>query len=101
MILSGGIFLILLVFFMRGCGRYGEVNKATFSHAKALFSVCNRKDTERLELCATMIQEAATEGQISATEASYLSGIIAKAREDDWTEALAMSRQLMTDQIDM
>lgn len=92
--------LAIVVFLVRGCMHYGEVNAATYEHAKALYSICNRKDAQRLEVCAAMIEEAATAAQISQTETAYLNDIITTARDRNWTDALAMSRQLMVDQID-
>lgn len=100
LLLSGVLALTAIVFFVQGCGQYGKVNEVTYEHAKALYSVCNRRDSKRLEICANMIAEAAANQQISNAETSYLTGIIEAARNDDWKESLAMSRQLMVDQLE-
>ena len=92
--------LLAFVVFARGCGHYGTVNELAFEHAKALYSVCNRKDSQRLEVCSKMIEEASSASRISNTETTYLNDIIATARRDQWNEALAMTRQLMVDQIE-
>ena len=92
--------LTAIVFFARGCGRYDEVNELSYAHAKALFSICNRKDKQRLEVCADMITTATQNKKLSSTEASYLNDIIAVARKDQWQDAHAMARQLMVDQVD-
>lgn len=95
------LFLVATVtIWVRGCRQYGEVNAVTFEHAKALYSVCNRHDSERLEICATMIESAAADQQISTTEAGYLRNIILAARGESWDDAQLMARQLMTDQAD-
>lgn len=95
----GLLLLAATVFFVQGCGRYETVNAATYEHAKALYSVCNRRDRQRLEVCANMIAEAAANDELSRTERSYLTAIIEAARKNLWKESLAMSRQLMVDQL--
>lgn len=97
-ILAGVFVLVAVVIGARGCGHYGEVNVATFRHAKALYSVCNRRDVARLETCAKMIAEAETSAEISSNEASYLREIVATAQVEEWQEAQVMARQLMADQ---
>jgi hypothetical protein len=99
-VVLAGLILVTLGVLMRGCGHYDKVNVATYEHAKALFSVCNRRDTNRLELCSKMIEEAAAAERISATEQSYLNDIIETARHERWEQALAMTRQLMVDQVE-
>ena len=98
----GGIALLLmLVVCVRGCGHYGEVNAATYEYGKALYSVCNRHDAERLEKVATMIDSALHNGEISTTEAGWLNGIVKEARATKWEKAMVMSRQLLTDQSEL
>ena len=63
---AGAALLVSFVFFVRGCGQYAEVNEVTYEHAKALYSVCNRRDSERLEVCETLIVEAAANQQLHA-----------------------------------
>lgn len=99
LIAAGVALLVFFAFFVRGCGQYPEVNEVTYEHAKALYSVCNRRDSEHLEVCETLIVEAAANQQLSRTETSYLTDIIDTARNGEWAEALAMSRQLMQDQV--
>ena len=100
LLLAGFLLLAAFVFFVQGCSQYGKVNEVTYEHAKALYSVCNRRDSQRLEVCANMIAEAAANHELSRTETSYLTGIIEAARNDQWKESLAMSRQLMVDQLE-
>ena len=99
--------VILLALFVailmgtRGCGRYGEVSQLTFEHAKALYGACNSRRHDRLAACATMVSEAESSHQISASEARYLRDIIAIGNAEEWEDAQAMARQLMTDQADL
>lgn len=99
LILAGLLLLVAIAFGARGCGHYSTVNEVTYEHAKALYSVCNRQDIQRLQTCAEMIAKAEQDDQISSTEAAYLNEIIEVARNEQWEESLAMSRQLMVDQV--
>lgn len=99
LLFAGLLLLAATVFFVQGCGQYDTVNATTYEHAKALYSACNRRDRQRLEVCANMIAEAAANDELSSTEKSYLTDIIEAARNDQWDESLAMSRQLMVDQL--
>jgi PBP1b-binding outer membrane lipoprotein LpoB len=98
----GGIaVLLMLVVGVRGCGHYGEVNSTTYEYGKALYSVCNRRDAERLEKVAAMIDSAMQKGEISKTEAGWLREIVDEARGTEWEKAMVMSRQLLSDQSDL
>ncbi len=97
-LLLGVSALIAVVIGARGCGHYGEVNLATFGHAKALYSICNRRDIARLEASEAMIDEAETSAEISSKEAGYLREIVAAAQAQNWQEAQSMARSLMADQ---
>jgi len=90
--------LVAIIVGTRGCGRYGEVSQLTFKHAKGLYGACNSRQHDRLKACATMVSEAESSHQISATEAGYLRDIIAVGNAEKWEDAQAMARQLMTDQ---
>ena len=78
--IGGIVVLLMLVVGARGCGHYGEVNSTTYEYGKALYSVCNRRDAERLEKVAAMIDSAMENGKISKTEARSLQGIVNEAR---------------------
>lgn len=94
------LLLAVVAVCVRGCGHYGEVNAKTFGHAKALYSICNRRDAEWLDASEGMIAESESSAEISSKEAGYLREIIATARAEDWQEAQQMARQLMSDQAD-
>tara|TARA_R110002111_G_C6007511_1_gene374225 strand:- start:366 stop:635 length:270 start_codon:yes stop_codon:yes gene_type:complete len=84
---------------LSGCG-YPEVSPRTYEISKALYSVCNQKSQERLEIVTKLIQSSLENKEISASEADWLNGIIAQAREGDWQSASKEVRQMMEDQID-
>ena len=63
--------------------------------------MCNRRDAERLEKVAAMIDSAMENGKISKTEAGWLQGIVNEARATEWEKAMLMSRQLLSDQSDL
>lgn len=86
--------------FTNGCREYGAVNAVTYQYGKALYSACNARSHDRLDLCLTMIETAEDNHEISGTEAAYLRGITAKAQAEEWDAAQAMARQLMVDQVD-
>lgn len=95
--ISVGVVLIA-GFVIRGCGKYPEVSQQTYEHAKALYAICNRKDTDRLATCSRMIEEAEAKEVITSSEASYLREIVTAAEADQWKDAQLMARQLMSDQ---
>lgn len=90
--------LLLVCLLVTGCG-YPEVSPAAYDCAKALYSVCNRKDAPRLDAVEDAIRDAESQGDITATEAGWLRAIVAEARNERWEEAAAEARQLMTDQV--
>lgn len=89
----------LMMIPLSGCG-YPEVSPRTYEISKALYSVCNQKSQERLEIVTKLIQSSLENKEISASEADWLNGIIAQAREGDWQSASKEVRQMMEDQID-
>lgn len=99
MFLGALVLLAGIAFFANGCGRYGEVNAVTYQYGKALYSACNARSSDRLDLCVSMIDTAQDNQEISGAEARYLRGIIETAQAEEWDKAQAMARQLMVDQV--
>ena len=79
---------------------YGEVSSQGYSYAMALFSACNQKDAEKVAEIADMIEADQKENKLSADEAGWLAGVIAKAEAGNWSAANRQIRQLMEDQIE-
>ena len=90
-----GLFCLM---FLIGCG-YGEVSPKTYEYAKALYSICNRKDAGRLDVIETQIKEDTDAGQLNEQEADWLLAIVEDARQADWQAAGQAARRMMEDQI--
>ena len=84
---------------LNGCG-YGKISPKAYEHAKALYSICNRKDKQRLTRYATLLREARTQGEISPKEADWLDDIVQEAQAGEWEDAAAKARRMMTDQVE-
>ena len=93
-----GIGLAVLITSFVGCG-YGEVSGETYEYAKALYSIGNRHDSERLDEVAEMIRSARTAGRITKQESNWLNDIIQLARNDEWETAARRARDMMEDQV--
>jgi hypothetical protein len=97
-----GVVAVLLVTglaYWAFAGGYGEVNGQTYEYAKALYSVCNRHDDQRLSQLSEMIESSRQKSEVSEQEAEWLMGLISEAREGHWEVAAAETRRLMEDQI--
>ena len=81
------------------CRKYGDVSPKAYDIAKALYSVCNRKDETALERVEQLIDEAAANSEISDDEQGHLLDIVTTARTGDWQTAMGDARTMMSDQI--
>ena len=84
----------------RGCGGYGEVGPKAYEHAKALYSICNRRDADRLEKFSTSLAKAQNAGEVTEKEQAWLEDIVEDAKVGEWEEATAKARRLMEDQVE-
>ena len=91
--------VLAMIHVLRGCGGYGEVGSTAYLHAKALYSICNRQDGERLEQYSASLNSAFEAGEISERELGWLEDIMAQAKAGDWQEATINARQLIKDQV--
>jgi len=91
--------LVVIVIQLNACG-YPEVSPKTYEISKALYSVCNQKNQERLQTVKALIQSSLENKEINKDEAQMLNKIVAQASEDQWESAMLESRSLMEDQID-
>ena len=64
-----------------------------------MYSICNRKDSERLNELTLMIQQSAKSGEITSDDAEWLTGIGETAASGDWESAAEKSRRLLDDQV--
>lgn len=83
---------------LAGCG-YGEVTPRCYDYAKALYSICNRRDAERLQEFTQLVETDLQAGELAEREADWLQEIADQARSGDWSAAQAASRQLLEDQV--
>lgn len=84
--------------FVCGCQQYGEVSPKCYEFATALYSVCNRKDADRLEMIDKAIDDAVTAKELPADEAADLKEIIQQANDGKWPAAMLDCRTLMSEQ---
>ncbi len=84
---------------LAGCQQYGSVSDHAYEHAQALYSICNRRDTERLAIAEQSITAAYTANELTKTEQQWLQEIINQARAEDWESAAANARTIMAEQI--
>ena len=82
-----------------GCGGYDEVSPHAYEYAKALYSITNRKATDRLASVADGLQASLEDGKLTNEESDLLTGIVRQAEDGDWAAANRVARQLMEDQV--
>lgn len=70
----------------------------TYEISKALYSVCNQKNEERLVAVEKLIQSSLEQNEINDSEAQWLNEIITQAQEGKWEAAMQESRRMMEDQ---
>jgi hypothetical protein len=78
----------------------GRSHAGAYECATALYSICNQRDADRLEVLAHKIKSAESAGDLSADEVSWLTRIVESARQDKWTQAAAEARKIMSDQVE-
>lgn len=91
--------ILLLSLICSGCG-YGKVSSETYEYAKALYSICNRQDTDRLTAFYEQLSTANENQQISEQEARWLEQIADDAKQGNWSKATKECRRMMSDQVD-
>ena len=82
-----------------GCG-YPEVSPLTYEYSKAIYSIANQKDLDRLKIIESKINAAATTGELTDDESKWLGEMIADATSGDWDRASQSARRLMMDQVE-
>lgn len=91
---------LVVVAGLHGCAGYDDVSPTTYELAKALYSITNRKAADRLPSFKARLQEAVEGGDVSQREADWLTGMVARAEQGDWTAANRECRRMMEDQVD-
>ena len=93
------LLLLITPFLFVGCSKYGEVSPRTYEISSALYSVCNRKDTTRLDKVQELIESSVSSGDISASEQQWLTEIVESGRSGDWESAAQEARTIMEEQV--
>ena len=88
-----------LLIMIAGCGGYGEVSSGAYEYAKALYSISNRRASDRLDQVSDQIQSARESGELSEQEAGWLNDIVSDARARQWESASRASRRMLQDQV--
>ena len=96
---SLGLCLLVVSLVISGCG-YGEVSPKTYELAKSLYSISNRKLSDKLDVAKEQIQLAHAGQEISDQEASWLHDIVERAENERWDQAMKSARRIMEDQVD-
>lgn len=81
-----------------GCG-YEELSPEAYQYSKALYSICNRCDNEKLTKFVDQVAAAEEEQRISSQEAIWLNDIVITAQTGEWPSATQEARRMMEDQI--
>jgi len=93
------LFAWLALIMLTGCG-YGEVSSTTYEHAKSLYSITNRRMSDRLPQARQQIVAAREAGELPDKEAAWLLKIVDRAEEERWSSAMKSCRRIMEDQVD-
>jgi hypothetical protein len=89
-----GLFLIVV----GGCSRNPTLSPAGYQQALALLNTCQRKDEKALQRLQDSLDKAIETSELTAEEASLLSGLIEKARKGDWDKVVSRTRTLLEKQ---
>lgn len=93
------ILAVLTMCCVGGCG-YPRVSSRSYEITKALYSVCNQQNNDKLSTVAELISKSLEEGEISADEGRWLTAVIQQARAGAWEAATLETRQILEDQVE-
>jgi len=86
---------LALLLLLGGCSSPGELSPVAYDSAKALFSICNRKDSEALAKLKAQIDESLATEVISAAEAKQLRQVVVAAEGGNWERGQDRARSLL------
>lgn len=90
---------VVLLPLVSGCQQYGSVSLSAYEVATALYSVCNQQDAARLSVVEEKIDELSASDALSEKESSWLLDIVSRARQGEWSEAMADARTMLKEQV--
>ena len=93
------MFLSLAGLLSAGCGGYGQLSPTAYEYAKALYSITNRQASDALDPVSDQIADSLSAGELSPSEAEWLTELIDDSRTGDWQAANQAARKMMEDQV--
>ncbi len=91
---------LILAGFCGGCSDYRGISPTAYEYAKALYSLTNRRQTEKLDRVSDLILKSQQAGDLTEEEVEWLKSIIDDARRGQWQAAQQEARQMMSDQVE-
>jgi hypothetical protein len=88
--------VLLTSMFAFGCGGYSDASPRTYAYA--LYTICNRRHTAKLDEVAVTIADDAARGELPAGEARWLEAIVEDARRGEWTRGMKTAREIIRQQ---
>ncbi len=81
-----------------GCGGYSGASYRTYEYANALYTICNRQHTAKLDEVAVKIAADTASGELPEGEAKWLEAIVDDARRGDWKRGMKTAREIVRQQ---
>jgi hypothetical protein len=89
---------MLVSMLMLGCGGYSGASHRTYEYAIALYTICNRQHTAKLDEIAVKIAADAASGELPKGEVTWLEAIVEDARRGEWKAGMHAAREIIRQQ---
>ncbi len=86
-----------LLLTLAGCG-YPTISRDAYDIAKALHAVATQKDAASLPKAEQVIEQARTDGKITASEYAIFADRLAEARDGEWETMATELHKMLADQ---
>lgn len=83
-------------YFMSG---YREISPNAYQYTRSLYTICNQRDSQRLEKIVTLIEADFRSQKISEQDRRYLMRLVQTAEAGDWQKAQERIRKLLEVQV--
>lgn len=83
-------------YFMSG---YREISPNAYQYARSLYTICNQRDSQRLEKIVTLMEADVRSQKISEQDRRYLMRLVQAAEAGDWQKAQESIRKLLEVQV--
>lgn len=94
---AAAVLLLVGLFWWMNRG-YDRVSEPGYQFGMALMSVCNRKDSQRLQILVDQVESSRDASNLPPADARVLLAIAERAEAGKWEAADREIRQLMKDQ---